>query len=126
MTALTRCHGHRAKLATNWPRSLQSRDMPGSLSARTHRARGSTVPRLAGVGVILVLAAGGLAVYLASTGQGDPVAHRQHHGHDGHPLPSTVRKAQSVGIVDVGPVSHPLKLLPTARGVGRGAHARAD
>jgi hypothetical protein len=78
------------------------------------------------VGVILVLAAGGLVVYLASTGQDQPVAHRQHHGHDGHPLPSRVRKAQSVGIIDVGPVGHPLKLLPTARGVSWVAIARSE
>src|SRR6185312_1452044 len=100
------CH----RVSTNQARSLQSRDMPGSLSARTHRARGSTVPRLAGMAVILLLAAGGLAFYLASTRQDEPVAQQQH-GHDGKPLSSRVKKAQSVGIIAVGVVRHPLKLL---------------
>jgi hypothetical protein len=75
--------------------------------------------------VILVLAAGGLAVYLA-TQHDEPVAHQQHHEHDGPPLSSRVRKAQSVGIIDVRPIMHPLKLLPTARGVSWVAIARSE
>lgn len=84
------------------------------------------VPRLAGMGVILVVAVGGLVVYLVSTQQDEPVSHRQHHARDGHGLSSKVRKVQSVGIIDVGPVSHPLKLLATARGVSWVAIARSE
>jgi len=75
--------------------------------------------------VILLLAAGGLAFYLASTRQDEPVAQQQH-GHDGKPLSSRVKKAQSVGIIDVGVVRHPLKLLPTNRGVSWVAIARSE
>ena len=78
------------------------------------------------MGVILVLAAGGLAVDRASTQQDEPVAHARQHGHDGHGLSSKVRNAQSVGIIDVGPANHPLKLLPTARGVSWVAIARSE
>jgi hypothetical protein len=74
--------------------------------------------------VILVLAAGGLAVYLASTKQDDPVA--QQHGHDGKPVSSKVKKAQSVGIIDIGVVRHPLKLLPTNRGLRWVAIAKSE
>jgi len=75
--------------------------------------------------VILVLAAGVLAVYLASIKQDQP-AGQQHHGHDGKPLSSKVKKAQSVGIIGVGAVRHPLKLLPTNRGVSWIAIARSE
>lgn len=77
------------------------------------------------MGVVLVLAVGGLAFYLASMHQDHPAA-SQHHGHDGHALPSRVRKAQAVGIIDVGPVDHPMKLQPTAHGVSFVAVARSE
>lgn len=77
------------------------------------------------MGVALVLAAGGLAAYLATAHQVQPTA-SQRSGHDGHALSSRVRKAQAVGIVDVGPIDHPLKLMPTARGVSFLAVGRAE
>jgi hypothetical protein len=76
--------------------------------------------------VILVLAVGGLAVYLVMTRHDGPVAHQQHHGRDGPPLTSRVRKAQSVGIIDIRPIRHPLKLMPSARGIGWVAIARSE
>jgi hypothetical protein len=76
--------------------------------------------------VILVLAAGGLGVYLASTRQDEPIARHQQQGHDGKPLSSRVKKAQSVGIINVGVMRHPLKLLPTSRGVSWVAIARSE
>ncbi|HEX6931488.1 MAG TPA: hypothetical protein VF162_05055 [Streptosporangiaceae bacterium] len=77
------------------------------------------------MGVILVLAAGGLAIYLAPAHH-DQLTANQHHGHDGRALPSRVRKAQTVGIIDIGPVDHPMKLLPTAHGVSFVAIARSE
>lgn len=69
------------------------------------------------MGAVLVLAGAGLGIYLASAGHGQPAGPRQHHKHAGHAGPAKVRKAQAVGIIDVGAVSHPLKLRPTTRGV---------
>lgn len=97
--------------------------MPGPLSARPHRTRGSWVPRLAGVGVIVVLAAGGLTVYLASAPH---TAVRPRHRHA--VLSSKVLKVQTVGIIDFGPDDdrdpfehdaddHPLMLHPTREGL---------
>lgn len=77
------------------------------------------------MGVVVVLAAGGLAFYLATTHHDHPAA-SQHHGHHGHALPSRVTKAQAVGIIDVGPVDHPMKLQPTASGVSFVAVARSE
>ena len=74
--------------------------MPGPLSARPHRTKGSWVPRLAGVGVIVVLAAGGLGGYLATAHQVPPPPPPRHH----HAvLSSKVLKAQTVGIIAFGP-----------------------
>src|SRR5258708_33835172 len=77
--------------------SLQSLVMPGRRAARPYRAKGSSIPRLAGVGVVLLLALGGLAAYLASA----------RHNHAGAPnthqhtrLSSRALKGQNVGIVD--------------------------
>ena len=78
------------------------------------------------MGVVLVLAAGGLVIYLASSHHGQPAARPQRQGHDGHALASKVRKVQAVGIVDVGPLRHPLKLQLTARGVSFVAIARGE
>jgi hypothetical protein len=77
------------------------------------------------MGVIVVLAASGLGVYVAATQQGEPVGHQQRQ-HDGKALSTRVRKAQSVGIIDVGPAKHPLKLLPTNRGVSWVAIAKSE
>jgi hypothetical protein len=76
------------------------------------------------VGAVLVLAAGGLGIYLGSTQHGQPQP--PHHRHKGQPLPGKVRKVQAVGIIDVGPADHPLKLQPTARGVSWVAVARSE
>jgi len=97
--------------------------MPGPLSARPHRTKGSWVPRLAGVGVIVVLAAGGLIAYLATADHAAP-PHRHHHA----VLSSKVLKVQTVGIIDFGPDDdhdpfahdaddHPLMLRPTRAGI---------
>ncbi|HUZ53291.1 MAG TPA: hypothetical protein VMU94_12290 [Streptosporangiaceae bacterium] len=97
--------------------------MPGPLSARPHRTEGSWVPRLAGVGVIGVLAAGGLIGYLASAHHAAvPPRHRP------TVLSSKVLKIQTVGIIDFGPDDdrdpfahdaddHPLMLHPTRQGL---------
>jgi hypothetical protein len=97
--------------------------MPGPLSARPHRTEGSWVPRLVGVGVIVVLAAGGLTAYLATATHATP-PHRHHHA----VLSSKVLKVQTVGIIDFGPDNdrdpfandaddHPLMLRPTRAGM---------
>jgi len=70
------------------------------------------------VGAVLVLAAAGLGFYLASAHHGQPSAgQHRHQSHDGQAGSGKVRGVQAVGIIDVGPVSHPLKLQPTRRGV---------
>jgi hypothetical protein len=96
--------------------------MPGRRAARPYRAKGSWVPRLAGVVVVVLLAVGGLVAYVVSS----------HHdrgglaGHDHTVLSSRVLKVQNVGIVDFGPADdgdsfvgsredHPLMLLWQAR-----------
>jgi hypothetical protein len=96
--------------------------MPGPLSARPHRAKGSWIPRLAGVGVVVVLAVGGLIGYLVTAHH---VAPRRHH----HAvLSSRVLKVQTVGIIDFGPDDdrdafrhdaddHPLMLRPGRSGL---------
>jgi hypothetical protein len=71
--------------------------MPGPLGARTHRSRGSWIPRLAGISVVVVLAGGGLAGYLAS--RHSPVPHMHHHA----VLSTRVLTRQTVGIIDFGP-----------------------
>ena len=96
--------------------------MPGRRAARPYRAKGSSIPRLAGVGVVLLLALGGLAAYLASTRHNQAGAPNTHQ-HTG--LSSRVLKVQNVGIVDFGPADdgdsfvgiqddHPLMLLRQA------------
>lgn len=93
--------------------------MPGPLSARPHRAAGSWIPRLAGVGVVGVVAVGGLIGYLVTAKH--PAAH--HHRHKHAVLSSKVLKAQTVGIIGFGPDDdkdsfahdaddHPLMLEP--------------
>jgi hypothetical protein len=93
--------------------------MPGRRAARPYRAKGSSIPRLAGVSVVLLLAVGGLAAYLASTRHSQAAAPKRH---EHTALSSRVLKVQNVGIVDFGPADdgdsfvgiqddHPLMLL---------------
>lgn len=63
--------------------------MPGQ-RPRTRRARGSWLPRLAGLGAILLLAAGGAAAYLVTQ---HPVSRHAAR------LPSRVRSVETVGLV---------------------------
>ncbi len=100
--------------------------MPGSSGLRPRRAKGSWIPRLAGIGVAAVLAAGGLAFYLGSQ---HPVPRPpRHHHHRPISLSSKVVKAQTVGIIAFGadddrdafgkdPDDHPLMLQPTKAGL---------
>ena len=74
--------------------------MPDRRGSRPYRAKGSSVPRLAGMSVVLVLAVGGLAAYLASTHPHQAAAPRRHKQ---TALASRVLKVQSVGIIDFGP-----------------------
>jgi len=68
-------------------------------AAPPHRTKGSWTPRLAGIGVIVVLAGGVLAVYLGTAhGQG-PVAPGHHRS---SPPTSKVASVQTVGLVDFG------------------------
>jgi hypothetical protein len=93
--------------------------MPGRPAARPHRSQGSWIPRLTGVGVVGVLAIGGLVAYLASAHH---VAQHKHH-HRRAVLSSKVVKKETVGIIDFGPLNdrdrfrgdkddHPMMLQP--------------
>lgn len=93
--------------------------MPGQYATPPHRTKGSWTPRLAGIGVIVVLAGGVLAVYLG-TAHGQAPAAPAHHKPP--PLASKVVSVQTVGLVDFGvyddgdawqndPEDHPMKLL---------------
>jgi hypothetical protein len=92
--------------------------MPGPLTARPHRSKGSRVPRLTGVSVVAVIAVGGLVFYLTSTHH---VVQHKHHRHA--ILSAKVLKKQTVGVIDFGPDDdhdvflndkddHPLMLQP--------------
>jgi hypothetical protein len=72
--------------------------MPGPY-ATPHRTKGSWTPRLAGIGVIVVLAGGALAVYLHGAHGQTPVAHAHHQS---PPLTSRVVSVETVGLVDFG------------------------
>jgi hypothetical protein len=101
--------------------------MPGPHGARPRRARGSWIPRLAGVAVVAAVAIGGLAAYLVTAHQ--PQAHRgTQPGHRRTVLSSRVIKAEAAGIIDFGPANdgdpfttsredHPLMLRPTSSGL---------
>jgi hypothetical protein len=65
--------------------------MPGQRHTAGTRARGSWLPRLAGIGVVVVLAAGGVTGYLVAL---RPATH-----HHQAPLPTKVQSFQSVGLV---------------------------
>jgi hypothetical protein len=91
--------------------------MSGSLRSRPRRSKGSSIPRIAGAGVVVLLAAGGLAAY-ASSHHGAPPRHRQ------AMLSTRVLKAQTVGLIGYGPADDgdqfqpgsddlPLMLQPT-------------
>jgi hypothetical protein len=101
--------------------------MSGSLGSRPHRTRGSWIPRLTGVGVVVVVTAGGLTAYLAMH-QSATSPGRHHHSHRQSALSSKVLKAQTVGLIDFGPDDdgdafqhdsddHPLMLKPTSLGL---------
>jgi len=92
--------------------------MPGPRSARPHRSKGSWIPRLAGVGVVVLLAVGGLVGYLLSTHHVAPRKHRH------TILSSKVLKKETVGIIAFGSDDdrdafahddddHPLMLQPS-------------
>src|SRR5215470_7555039 len=94
--------------------------MPGPLTARPHRSKGSWIPRLTGVGVVAVVAVGGLVAYLTSAHN---VTHHRHHHHRRAVLSSKVLRMETVGIIDFGPDDdrdpfahdaddHPLMLQP--------------
>jgi hypothetical protein len=100
--------------------------MPGRPTARPHRSQGSWIPRLTGIGVVGVLAIGGLVAYLASAHHVAP--HRHHHHHRRAVLSSKVIKKETVGIIDFGPDNdhdvfrgdkddHPLMLQPGKGGL---------
>jgi hypothetical protein len=93
--------------------------MPGQYATPPHRTKGSWTPRLAGIGVIVLLAGGVLAVYLG-TAHGQPAAAPARHRPP--PAASKVASEQTVGLVDFGPYDdgdpwqndpddHPLMLL---------------
>lgn len=100
--------------------------MPGQFATPPHRTKGSWTPRLAGFGVIVVLAGGALAFYLGS-------AHGQGPAGSGHaarqaPLAVKVASVATVGLVDFGPYDdgdawqndfddNPMMLLPSGAGV---------
>jgi hypothetical protein len=97
--------------------------MSGSMGGYPRRARGSRIPRLTGVAIVVVVAAGGLTAYLASHHAPAPRAARHHAA-----LSSKVLKAESVGVIDFGPDDdgdafqhdaddHPLMLQPTRSGL---------
>src|SRR5215471_3210225 len=99
--------------------------MPGSSGMRSRRAKGSWMPRLAGIGVVAVCAAGGLTFYFGSHNQPKDTGH---HGRTPAPLSSKIIQAQPVGIIDFGPADHgnglgnspndhPLMLMPTRAGL---------
>jgi hypothetical protein len=97
--------------------------MPSRPTARPRRSQGSWIPRLTGVGVVGVLAIGGLVGYLVS-------AHHvpQHKHHRRAVLSSKVVKKETVGIIDFGPDNdrdafrgdkddHPMMLQPGRGGL---------
>ena len=100
--------------------------MPGPHRARPRRARGSWIPRLAGVAVVAVLAIGGLVAYLVTANQ-SPSHQGNQAGHRHTVLSSRVVKAEAAGIIDFGPANdgdqfitdhddHPLSLQPSRSG----------
>src|SRR5262245_27970536 len=101
--------------------------MPGSLSTRTRRAKGSWVPKLVGVGVIGVVAVVGV-VYLGVTNHQNAPSGRPREP-SGHPtLSAKVVSQQTIGLINFGAYDdrdafvndaddHPLMLQPTKAGL---------
>jgi len=94
--------------------------MPGPFTASPYRAKGSWAPRLAGVGVIVVIAGGVLGVYLSTAHAHHSGQAKQHHKRTA--LSGKVVEVQTVGVIDFGPYDdgdpwqndpddHPLMLL---------------
>src|ERR1022692_225971 len=101
--------------------------MPGQRGAGRYRTPGSWIPRFTGIGVIVLLASGGLILYAASGGH-QAVAGRPVHQRHQVALSAKVRTVQTVGLIDVGPYDdrdpatddwddHPLNLLRAGSGL---------
>src|SRR5579859_820029 len=106
--------------------------MPDPLRARPRRAKGSLLPRLTGVALVVVVA-GGAAILAYSraahhTAQPRLVSKTRSQG-QGSGLSTHVTSQQTVGLIDFGPYDdhdmavndrddHPLELLPAGAGVG--------
>jgi hypothetical protein len=101
--------------------------MPGQRGAGRYRTPGSWIPRFTGIGVVVLLAGGGLILYATS---GGPQVAPRHPGHLSHQaaLSAKVHTEQTVGLIDVGPYDdgdsatndwddHPLNLLRTSSGL---------
>lgn len=73
--------------------------MPGLFATSPHRTKGSWTPRLAGIGVIVVLAGGVLAIYLG-TARAPAPAPTSHH--KSPPVAFKVASVQTVGLIDFG------------------------
>lgn len=95
--------------------------MPALRSMGPRRTRGSWIPRVTGMGVVVLLAGGGLLIYLGSQ-------HSAGHDHDAAALSAKVLKVQTIGLIDVGPQDdgdqsnhdaddHPLMLRLTGTGL---------
>jgi len=65
------------------------------------RTRGSAIPRITGVGVVVLIAGGGLILYLS--GSKHPTTHSQPAPAHHVALSAKVLSIQTVGLVDVGP-----------------------
>lgn len=76
--------------------------MPGSLNVRSHRAEGSWVPRLVGIGVVGAIAITSV-VYLGVVNHPHPASHRRPSRASGHSTPSArVVAQQTVGLINFG------------------------
>jgi len=101
--------------------------MPGSLSTRSRRAKGSWVPRLVGVGVVAVVAVGGV-VYLGLANHHQAPDRASPRARRPPTLSAKVVAQQTVGLINFGPYDdrdaftndpddHPLMLQPTRAGL---------
>ena len=106
--------------------------MPDPLRARPRRAKGSLLPRLTGVALVVVVAVGAAVLaYSRAPHHSAPtrlVAKTRGQGR-GSGLSTHVASQQTVGLIDFGPYDdkdpamndrddHPLELLPVGDGVG--------
>jgi hypothetical protein len=96
--------------------------MPGSLSMRSRRAEGSSLPRLVGVGIVGAIAVGGV-VYLGVANHQHTAGHGPRRAHRHPTLSARVVAQQTVGLINFGPYDdrdgtatdrddHPLLLQP--------------